>query len=532
MAESRRDSPLVDPQYSPQSRAERLIAAARVVLAAFAFLGIWLDPSEPTRYVRTAYALLAVYIGYALLAAFLVWRSAAPPGRQTFAMHAFDLAVFSLFMFFTQGPTSPFFVFFVFSLACGTLRWQWRGTLWTAAATLALFLGMGVYAAQVIGDPAFELNRFIVRSAYLAVVAALLAYLGLYEERRRGEISRLATWPLGAPQEVRSLAREMLEHAAAVLGAPRALLAWEEPEEPGLRLACWSGGELQWSRESPGALQPLVAEPLAGTDLLCRDIRAPRPAVFHTSDQGFRRWEGRPLHPDLAARFGVGAVLALGLKGEGFEGRLFALDKAGMTSDDLVLGGIVARQVVARLDRFYLLQRLQQAAATEERVRLARDLHDGVLQSLTGAALQLETASHLLEEDPGGARQRLAEVQRLIAAEQRDLRSFVQQLKPAPLAPFEVEASLVARLKELAHRMERQWGLRVALDVQPIDGGISEGLSHEIYRMVHEALINTARHAGASTGRVEIAGRDDQVRITVADDGHGFPFHGRYDHAA
>ena len=228
----------------------------------------------------------------------------------------------------------------------------------------------------------------------------------------------------------------------------------------------------------------------------------------------------------------MGAVLALGLKGEGFEGRLFALDKAGMTSDDLVLGGIVAHQVVARMDHFYLLQRLQQVAATEERIRLARDLHDGVLQSLTGAALQLATASHLVKGDPEAARERLAEVQRLIAAEQRDLRSFVQQLKPAPLAPLEVEASLMARLKETAHRMERQWGLHVTLDVRPIDGGISEGLSHEIYHMVHEALINTARHAGASTGRVEIAAEGDRVRVVVSDDGKGFPFHGRYDHAA
>lgn len=225
LAERSSDRPLLDPQYSPQSRAERLIAAARVVLAAFSFLAIWLDPSEPTRYAQTAYAILAIYVGYALLTALLVWRSTAPLGRQVFVMHAFDLGVFSLFMFFTQGPTSPFFVFFVFSLVCGTLRWQWRGTLWTAVVALAAFVGMGFYAAKVISDPAFELNRFIMRSVYLAVVAALLAYLGLYEQRRRGEIARLAAWPPVVPHEVRLLVRETLEHAARVLGAPRVLMA-------------------------------------------------------------------------------------------------------------------------------------------------------------------------------------------------------------------------------------------------------------------------------------------------------------------
>lgn len=275
-----------------------------------------------------------------------------------------------------------------------------------------------------------------------------------------------------------------------------------------------------------------MADPLAGTEFLCRDVRASRPTVLHTSGRGLQPWEGAPLHPDLAARFSAGPVLALSLKGKNLEGRLFALDKPGMTSDDLVLGAVVARQVVARMDYFYLLRQLQQVVATEERIRLARDLHDGVLQSLTATALQLETIGPLLEKEPEAARERLLEIQRLIAAEQRDLRSFVQQLKPAPLTPLEGEASLVGRLKELAQRMERQWGLRVTLDVRPIDGGIPDGLSHEIYRIVHEALINTARHAGASTGRVEIAGGGDRVRIVVSDDGRGFPFHGRYDHAA
>ena len=62
-----------------------------------------------------------------------------------------------------------------------------------------------------------------------------------------------------------------------------------------------------------------------------------------------------------------------------------------MDSDDLVLGAIVARQTASQMDQFYLLKQLQQTAAMEERVRLARDLHDGLLQSLTAAALQLQT---------------------------------------------------------------------------------------------------------------------------------------------
>src|SRR5207247_10314028 len=102
--------------------------------------------------------------------------------------------------------------------------------------------------------------------------------------------------------------------------------------------------------------------------------------------------------------------------------------KPGMTSNDLVLGEIIARQMAARMDHFYLVQRLHQAASLEERLRLARDLHDGLLQSLTAAALQLEAVRGLLAEKPEMARDCLLEVQRLIAAEQRDLRAIVREL--------------------------------------------------------------------------------------------------------
>jgi signal transduction histidine kinase len=184
------------------------------------------------------------------------------------------------------------------------------------------------------------------------------------------------------------------------------------------------------------------------------------------------------------------------------------------------------------MDHFFVLQRLQQAAATEERIRLARQLHDGVLQSLTGAALQLQTVGPLLDANRQAARDRLLLIQRLLTEEQRDLRFFIQELKPAPLGLAGPDSGLAARLKELGERIERHWGLRVDLRVERVEAHIPEGLLREIYLIVHEALVNAARHAQASSARVRVGVLQDQVRISVADDGRGFRFHGHYDHAA
>jgi signal transduction histidine kinase len=522
-------------QSIQQNHAERLIAAARVLIAGLLLLAITLDPAEPIRQTQLATALVAAYVVYALVLAVLAWRSPALLSSLQYITHAFDLAVFLILTILTQfsgGPSSIFFVAFGYSLACATLRWQWRGTLWTAVAALAAYSAIGGYATAVSHNPAFELNRSIIRIAYLIVMAVLLDYLGIYGRRQYSQMFMLAAWPHTTPREARMLVRNVLEHIAGTLSAPRVVMAWEEPEEPWLNLASWSRGELHWTREPPGTFEPLVVQPLAGTNFLCQDTRTPVPTVLYTASSNLQRWQGMPLHPNLQGRFAMDAVLSLNLPGEALEGRLFVADRPSMTADDLVLGGIVARKVATDLEQFYSFQQLQEVGITAERMRLARDLHDGLLQSLTGVSVQLEMANRLLDNDPQAARNYLLEIQGLIVDEQRDLRFFVQKLNQASLSLNGPDFSLAARLEELSKRIQRQWGLRVELNLEAPEIWIPKALVPEIYSMIREALSNAARHAQASTVRVDLGVDNTHVRIMVADNGRGFPFHGQYDLAA
>ena len=520
-----------DMQFFLPSNAERLIAAARLVLVASSLLAIWLDPHEPAEYAGLTSRLLSGYFLYALVVAALVWSWPTTPALLPRITHAFDLVAFSIFMYFTHGPTSPFFVYLVFALMCATLRWQWRGTLWTAVAALVVLTGLGLYAAGVRHDPEFELDSFIIRSVYLAVAASLLSYLGLYIQRQRSEMTELAEWPQVVPQEQGTLIRDALERAAEVLRAPRVLLAWEETEEPGLQLASWDSGKVHWTRVPPDTFQPLVAEPLAGTSLLCLRLSSPAPMVFRKSSSGVTRWRGAALHPELQASFAIDAALALPLRGETLHGHLLFLDKQGQSLDDMVLGELVAREVAARLDLFYLSRRLKETAAAEERVRLACDLHDGLLQSLTGMALQLQTVQRLLREDPLTAQERLRDIQTLVASEQRGLRLFVREMKSLWLIPPEPEGGLAARLEQLVQRIQREWGLRVELKMGEARVQLPGDLAQQIYLIVREALLNAARHAQASAVGVTLNAENEHVRILVHDNGRGFPFRGFYDHA-
>ena len=518
--------------HSLPSQAERLISAVRVILAAFALFAIWLDPSEPARHAVTTYSLLAGYLFYAVVLALTAWHADVNWTHPALVVHAVDLLIFTVFMFLTTGHASPFFAFFIFSLVCATLRWQMRGTIYTVIIAIGVVIVVTVYQAVLLNDPEFELDCFVIRIGYLLVVAIMLGYMGAYEQKRHGEISRLAAWPRMISEEISPLVRETLRHASGILAAPRMLATWEEGEEPLLHVALWSEGEFRYTREPPDVFGSLVAERLAETDFLCPDSRAPAPSVLHAAPAGFQRWQGLPLHPELQRRFSMKTVLSFALRGESVTGRMFAIDKARLNPDDLIFGRIVAREVSNDLVHFHLLKRLRQTAATEERIRLARDLHDGLLQSLTGAALQLETVRQLMEKDPQTAQQRLLDIQNLLSAEQQNLRSHIRQLKPPYPDLTESDVDLAGRLKELTERIDRQWGPHVTLKVELDRNRFPWGLANEIYFIVHEALINAARHAKATTLHAEIKSDRNRIHIAVFDNGCGFPFRGCHDLAA
>jgi signal transduction histidine kinase len=147
-------------------------------------------------------------------------------------------------------------------------------------------------------------------------------------------------------------------------------------------------------------------------------------------------------------------------------------------------------------------------------------------------SLQMAAVRRLLEENLHAARDHLLEIQRLIADEQRDLRFLVRELKSATLDAAKTDFSLATRLEAVSKQIERQWGLRVELDVKLSGPQLPTELAHEIYYIVHEALVNAARHACASAVCATIEQQSDRVQIAVADNGRGFPFQGRYTLAA
>ncbi|MBJ6749082.1 GAF domain-containing sensor histidine kinase [Geomonas anaerohicana] len=516
--------------FHSKTRAEYLIATGRVILSAFFLFAVWLDPSEPTRYAQFTYAILWGYVVYSLVVGAVAWRKGFGWAPLHLATHSIDLLVFACLMFLTTGPNSPFFVYFIFILVCATFRWQWRGTLWTAVAAMSITVLLACYPSNLLLEQSFELNRFIIRIAYLAVVAGLLGYLGAYEESMLEILAMLSQWPRETlPEEPGTDSQGMLGHAAAILKVPRVVLLWEEEDEPWLHQLCWTAEGCRYEWKEPGVFGEIVTEGLEQASFFTREAGSSRGLVVCNTLAGLQQRHCAPLHPEFVRAFNVTSACVSPLNGERISGYLVALDRRHFTPDDLVLGGIVAHEIAARLDHALLLKQLQQGAAADERLRLAHDLHDGLLQSLAGAGLQLAAVSRLIESDPAGARESILQVQQLLAAEQRDLRTQINDMKPLFSRRKTEEFGLVKRLDELAGRIKRQWEVACSVTCHTPAPRLQRNMAREIYFVVHEALINAVRHAGATTLRAEIRFDAQWARITVIDDGRGFGFQGCYD---
>jgi signal transduction histidine kinase len=517
----------VYPEYPPRVRIEWLIAISRVLIAGGALIAVAMNPQHAGHWVLTY--ILAWYLIYSLLVLALVWTPVRFARGWDLAVHAFDLAAFSLFMLFSEGADSPFFVYFIFLVIVGTLRWEMPGAIWTAVVTIGVYAAVSAYAAMVLQFQGVALHTFVIRAVHLTVVGGLIAYLGAYQNQFQREINRVVSWPRRVPSNPRDLAAEIIAQSAAILEAPRVLLVWEEPADGDVNLAWGAAGDVSWAAEPEATYGSFVAPGYEHKSLQAPDVNDEHGRVIHWFDGSFRHRYGRPINPALQARFAMREVQSWSLDGELVHGRLFVLDKSRMRIDDLIVGEVVARLAVSRLDGVYILRHLNQAAALEERLRVARDLHDSLLQTIAGTALQLEAARRLLERDPVAARVHLEEVQDQLERGELEMRSFIRRLRPktAPEAATPKQG-LLERLEELRRRVDRQWEINVKMHLQPGAERWPEALSEDVYRIVQEGVLNAAKHADASLIAVDVSMAGDAVRVQITDDGRGFPFHGKY----
>jgi signal transduction histidine kinase len=156
---------------------------------------------------------------------------------------------------------------------------------------------------------------------------------------------------------------------------------------------------------------------------------------------------------------------------------------------------------------------------SDERLRIARDVHDVVAHAMTEINVQAGVAAHLIDHDPEQARSALRNIKRASGDALTDLRGTLGVLRGTEgRAPVEPTGGREP-LDELAAGL-RAAGVQVTVDVDELPPGAS-AVRTAAYRIVQEALTNVLRHAGATAAQVRVGFDGEQVAIDVRDDGTG-----------
>jgi signal transduction histidine kinase len=174
---------------------------------------------------------------------------------------------------------------------------------------------------------------------------------------------------------------------------------------------------------------------------------------------------------------------------------------------------VATRQAVAAAEQSTLRR------VADERLRIAREIHDVVAHAMTAINVQAGVAAHLLERDPGQAYGALRDIKRTSGEALGELRHTLNVLREpaqAEAAPTHPAATL-HDLEPLTGGL-RSAGVAVELDVEPL-ADVPAAVHSAGYRIVQEALTNVARHAHASSARVCVHRVNGTLRIEVSDDG-------------
>ncbi len=299
--------------------------------------------------------------------------------------------------------------------------------------------------------------------------------------------------------------RLIAHHARVLGGADESMVTVPEP-----------GGETLVVRVADGER----AEALIGIRM---------PVLKSLAGEAFRT--GKPVNvPDvrkdarahqpavIAGRFGPMSCMPLRVAGRSF-GTLVVANQRGGTrfaGESLKVVEMFASQAAVALEYARLSEELQRLAILEDRERIGKELHDGVIQALFAVGMTLQ-ATEAKVDDPETVRTRLAGAVESIDSAIRDLRNYIFGLRPGILADRQLDQAL----RQLAEEFQERSGIITAVDIDARIAAQLGNASTELVQIAREALSNAARHAQSSTCRLSLVQRGEKAVLEIDDDGRG-----------
>ena len=525
-------------------RIESGLAWARLTLASASLVAIYLDPTEPPRYAAIAYTLLIAYLVHSIGVLFVLRGRDDITVRFTYIVQSLDLLFPAAITVFTEGPNSPFFVVFFFAIMEAAFRWGFRASFVTSVAALAVqmaevsLLMWGRVATEFI-DTTFELNRLIIRVSYLMITGLVVGYAAEQEKQLRAEgmiIARLADRARSTEGSLTPAIHAIFGEMMRIFRAKELLVVVREIATG--RVFCWWVEPDQ--SQSPPAMR--MAEP----EYDQRDLfMFPAPAdawitqrrAVDVASSGWQTTgiDGQGRHLRSLPRFQppgspvmectqslMGITFTLGTT---FQGRVLLRDPEliGGVITELRFAQKMLQQIAPAIYNLYLVRRLRSRAGAIERARTARELHDGAIQSLIGAEMQVDVLRRRAAAGTDVSGPDLERIQEILRREVLGLRELMQEMRPVDVGPRD----LLEFLSNLVDRFRRDTGISARFVTALEEVTLSPRMCREMVRITQEALFNVRRHSGAHTVMVRMHADGAYWKLEIEDDGRGFGFSGR-----
>ncbi|MHB8487980.1 MAG: sensor histidine kinase [Candidatus Dormibacteria bacterium] len=363
-----------------------------------------------------------------------------------------------------------------------------------------------IYLTEKQGTPEFSDDDAAAVLVLATQAGVAIANAQLYAELQLRErwvdsVREVATTLL-AGDSARSALHVVARHARELGNADMATIS--VPEGDGLRIIVADG---------VGAHDLLDVEvPLAGS-LSAEVIRSERTMVVADASHS-------TVTQPLVSIAGVGPMILVPLALRTTTAGVLAVGRVagrpGFGPADTPLLESFAEQASLALEYARALSEISRLGLVEDRERIARDLHDGVIQSLFAVGIGLQGIAAVVGDARLADRiqQFVSEIDRVIG----DVRSYIFGLRPSVLTT----GSLTNTLEQLAHEVEERSGVTVIVEIDvSLESALADS-SAEIVHIVREALSNVGRHAGATTCRVSIRRDASSAVLEIDDDGRGF----------
>jgi signal transduction histidine kinase len=538
----------IPPDPGETRRIERWLATARVFLALSTLVAIRMDPTE-LGHSWAAYGLFVFYLANGILILMLLRRRQQSTAAFRLLVHAGDVLWPALISIFAEGPRTPFFLFFFFVLAAAAYRWGVWETLGTAMAEVALLwiesfvllhihfgpggaLPWALFNGLRVNVREFEPQRLFMLSIYLIVMGVLLGYLAEQQKHLRAEKAVVN----GILSRVRVEAglngtlQQIFSETMSMYAASGLLVAAQEAHSHRIFVGDLSGTgngaapEFRWLDSGPHD-KKFYLDDFPG-DVCYATAENNGWKVLALDHDGKVVSPTNPLAiAQLREKQTFRSLITVSfLFGGEWRGRVFLFNPTwrGEQQEELRFLLSLVRQVGPAIYNVYLLHRLRRRAHAAERARVARELHDGAVQSLIAVEMQVDVIRRQEEagKDIGGE---LGRIQGLLREEVLKLRELMQQMKA-----IDVDAQrLLGVLNDTVERFQRETGIsaRFVTDVEDLD--MPQRICREMLRIVQEGLVNVRKHSGARHALVRLGSSHDRWNLVVEDDGKGFPFTGR-----